>query len=178
MCLPLAALPLALAATSAVVGIGSSVASYIGQNQAAHAAQKAANLNYANKANQVATENTRLSNQETQTNVSNAVRAAQSMGEIAASSSSLGSPTVHQLIGANLAGLNRARGVTDANAAARRVDLSTELYGAALERNSTIASNPRATLGSLALGIGSSLVNAGTTYASLGGKFPTPATGA
>lgn len=149
------------------------VMNYFAIQSAHHAAVQAANLNYNMKAQAVGQKNVQLGEQETEANLTNAVRTAQGFGRIAASASSLGlgAFSTRQLVGNNAAGSNRSLGITTRNAAQARTALQTELTGASIQRSTEISNAPHTNLGMLALSLTKSAVGGATTYADLGGKF-------
>jgi len=168
MCSPL----LAVAGASAGLGVISNVVNYFAIQSAHHATVQAANLNYNMKAQAVDQKNVQLGEQETEANLTNAVRTAQGFGRIAVSATALGlgQYSTRQLIGNNAAGSNRSLGITTRNADQARTGFQTELTGASIQRSSEIANAPHTNLGMLALGIGKSLVGGAADYAALGGK--------
>jgi hypothetical protein len=165
-----------LTATAAVVGgagVAKSIMGFIGTQAAHHVAVQTANLNYAAKDEQTQRENALVSGQQANTNLTDAVAQAQSMGRIATSAASLGlgQYSSHQLLAADATAYNRRMGIEDANYDNKRANIQTELEGASLTRSSAIAQAPKANLGTLALSLAGNAADAATTYGSLGGKF-------
>lgn len=177
MCEPATLTTLALVAGGA--SAAKTVMGFIGQQQAASANKKAANLNYNLKVEQASRQNAQLSEQQTQTALTDAVTIAQNFGRIATSASSLGlgRTTAHRLLGVAATGANRALAANEANYANKRVDLQTELTGASIQRSSQIASVPSPTYGELALNLIGDAADTASNYAALGGKFGVKAVG-
>lgn len=199
MCLPLLALALpalgsigaalgtsagAIAGISTALSIGSSVASFVGGQAAAHNEIVSANRNYAAKFNQTQIEGSQVDQAQSEEDLTNAVKAAQSFGSIAASASSLGigRTSLQQVLSADATGAGRNFAITQANYTAKREGVNTELYGAQLERQSQVeaarANRPSGL--SLALGIAGAVAGGASQYMQLGGKFggaPVPAGG-
>lgn len=168
MCLPLPALAAGAAtATSAL----SSVVNYFGTQSAHHAAVGAANLNYSMAEQQAGRQNVQLSEQASETSLTDAVQRAREFGQIATSAGDLGlgASSEHQLLSASAAGYNRTLGIEDTNVANQRANIQTNLTGASIQRSTAIASAPRTNL----LKLGLDLVGAGSqglgVYGALGG---------
>lgn len=154
------------------------VVNYFAIQSAHHAAVQAANLNFNMKQQQADRENVQIGEQQTENNLTDAVKYAQNFGRIASSASALGLGvySTRQLIGNNAAGFNRTLGINDRNADNARANLQTQLTGASIQRSTEISNAPHTNLGMLALSIGKSVTGGATTYADLGGKFgATPA---
>lgn len=168
------------AASQTALSMVGNVVNYFGIQSAHHAAVQAANLNYNEKSAQADQQNVQLSEQETETNLSDAVKQAQGFGRIATSASALGlgAFSTHQLLSDNAAAYNRSIGITERNADQSRANLQTELTGASIQRSTEISNAPHTNLGMLALSLGKSAAAGATSYADLGGRFGvTPAGG-
>lgn len=165
--------PQALGGAQAGLGIIGNVMNYFSIQSAHHAAVQAANLNYNMKSQQVDQQNVQIGQQETEQNLTDAVKQAQTFGRIATSASALGlgQYSSRQLVGDEAAGYNRHLGLNTRNALQARQNLQTELTGASIQRSTEISNAPHTNLGVLALSIGKSAVGGASTYADLGGKY-------
>lgn len=165
--------PGAIGGAQAGLGIIGNVMNFLSIQSAHHAAVQAANLNFNQKSAQVDRENVQLGEQQTENNLTDAVKYAQNFGRIASSASELGlgAYSTRQLIGNNAAGFNRTLGINDRNAANARTNLQSQLTGASIQRSTEISNAPHTNLGVLALSIGKTVVGSASTYADLGGKF-------
>lgn len=176
MCSP----QLAAAGGQAGMSMIGNVVNYFAIQSAHHAAVQAANLNFNMKAEQADKQNVQIGQQETEQNLTDAVKQAQSFGRIAVTASALGlgDYSTRQLTAATYAAHNRNLGINTRNADQARGNLQTELTGASIQRSTEISNAPHTNLGQLALSLGKSAAGGATTYADLGGKFGmTPAGG-
>lgn len=151
------------------------VMDFIGGQQAHHDEVQAANLNYAQKFNADQAEGAQVNAQQSESNLSDSVKAAQSFGTIAASASSLGLGTysLSNLFGSDATAAQRTQAITDANYAGKRNAIATDLQGAALQRNSEIraANASKPGLVSLALGVQKAVTDTASQALALGAKF-------
>lgn len=165
-----------IANLSGALGAVSTITGFIGQTQAAAAAKKAANLNFANKTTALTQENTQLSARESEDHVSAAIKSAQTFGRISASAAAmgLGNSTLSPYLDAAEGSVSRDSAIEDLNTNSKRVELGSEATGARLERDSTIAAHPSPSPVSLALGLGKDAFGAASLFSQLGGKFGAP----
>lgn len=156
MCDPLTA--------TVVIGTALSVASagatYIGQNEAHAQATQNANLNYANKRDTISAQANQLDQQKSENAFDTALTSIQSEGTIAANASEQGlAPTsIAHSINASMFGIGRNATVEEKNDQNQRLQLGTNLQGAAIQRQSDIAKTPGGSLITLGIGTGKALV--------------------
>lgn len=162
-----------VAAISGGIGALGSIATFLGTQSAHHAAVQTANLNYAAKDEQTQRENVQTSQQQTEQNLTDAVKQAQTFGQVATSASALGLGqfSSNQLLTTSAVAYNRTLGINAANYDNKRANIQTELQGASLKRSSDIAAAPKANLGTLALSLAGNALSSVSTYGALGGKF-------
>jgi hypothetical protein len=170
MCVPLVA---AAALASTAVGAASSIYGYFGAQAAHHSAVEAANLNFNMKSQQVGQENSQLSENQSQQSLTDSVRYAQSLGQIANSASAmgLGASSTHQLLSARTAGYNNLIGTEDTNLENKRNALGGDLTGASIQRSVQIAQAPKENLFQLGMGLVGNAAQGASMYGSLGGRF-------
>lgn len=158
--------------SGALSAIGT-ITSFVGESQAAAANKKAANQNFAAKTNALNTQNTQLSEQESEDHVSNAIKSAQQYGRISATAASLGmgQSTLSPYLAAAQGNVARGQAIEDINTNSKRQNIQAEQTGAELERQSTINSKPSPSPLNLALGLGKDVFSAGSLFGQLGGKF-------
>lgn len=161
--------PAFIAAGQAALSIGQQAVQFIGQKQQAHVARTYANLNYANRYNIVQQQSGQLDQEHSEKALDSAIVAAQAGGRISASSADLGysGASLEQAINADLFGIGRQESADAVNERNARTQLGNELTGARIERASTIARNPGPSTAGLVLGIGKSVLDAGSSYASM-----------
>lgn len=136
---------------------------FIGGQQQHHEQLVAANLNLAQKFNSTQATGAQLNAQQSEENLTNAIKAAQSSGTIAASASSYGVGTysLSNLFGSDATAAQRTKAITDTNFAGERLAISEDYHGAVLQRNAEVRAADAAKPGlvSLALGIGKSVTD-------------------
>lgn len=158
MCDPLT---IAAAATLAL-GVGSAVTEHIGTNQAYHANELAANLNFAQDTNVINQKAVQLDQEKSETAFDTAITAAQAQGALSASAADmgLGAPSIAQQLHSDMFGIGRQAGVADLNDANARAQLAQEQKGAEMSRQSQIISKPRSSGLQLGLGVGKAALSA------------------
>lgn len=152
--------PVLIGAAVATLGVGQAVVQHIGTNQAWEANRVAANLNYARESDIIGQQALQLDQERSEAAFDTAITAAQAQGSIAASAADqgLGAPSIAQALHADMFGIGRQASIADLNDLNARAQLANEKRGAAITRESTIASKPRSGTLNLALGVGNALV--------------------
>lgn len=162
MCDPLTASAVATAGLS----IGQAGLAYAGQNQASQTAGRYANLNYAQARETASIRANQQDQAQSEDAFDTAIAGAKAQGDIVASASDLGaSPgSIAHSLNSAMFGLGRqatAEAINDNN---QRLQLGQDLIGADNARRNTIASNPKGSPISLALGVGKGVLSGYNTY--------------
>lgn len=162
---------LGLAIASFALSAGTAAVGYIGQNQQAKAAGKVANLNYARERDLVGAQSRQIDQAQSEEAFDTAITRARAQGDIAASASvsGLAPNSIAAQVNQEAFGLGRNVTLSERNRNNQRLQLGTNLEGADLTRQSTIANNPKASAISLALGVGKAGVDAATSYKKMKG---------
>lgn len=171
MCAP--AIPLIIGGLTAAVGIGTAVASHIGQNKAAKANTAAANENFQARTEALSAQSVEVRNAAAEDSLSNAIDYARESGRISASAADMG------LSGVSAFGLQqssafeagRQQSVDDLNLTTQLRQLQRGVTGADIERKSQIASVPKGSATMLALGVAGGALSGASAYKSFGGRF-------
>ncbi len=165
--------PLAMAAVPAAMGVVSAVAGYSGKATAYNQNVQAANLGYANSANQVNQQRTQIDTQQSENTATAVIDKAKAAGAISASASAMGTggTTAAEMENASANSAGRNLGIQDINSSNQRLQTSSELSDAVLRRQSQINQVQAPSKLSLALGIGGALASGAKDYHSLGGRF-------
>ena len=147
--------------------------SYVGQNQAAKANEKSANLTAANEFNTRQQQATELDQAKSERAVDTAITTAQSEGAISASASErgLGSQSLIQSLNASMFGIGRNASIEDLNDQNQRVQLGNEATGSEIRRQSRINSVQKGNPLSLVLGVGGAALSGATAYSNAGGRL-------
>lgn len=164
--------PVSLALITATIGIGSAVSSYTGQQQAYVDNVASANLNYAQRKEALSAEAAQGDAARTEDAVDREIESARASGHIAASISEqgLGNQTATQLVNTQAFESGRATSISELNFQNEREQLARSATGAAIERNSQIASVSKPSSLDLILGIGKAGMQGFSTYSAVGGK--------
>ena len=166
--------PSLLAAAQVVPAMVSSVMGFVGQNQAAAANKKAANLSYANTENQLTQKASQVDAQQSENTVQAAISRITSQGRISASASSFGADASGATREANAADFAVGRGLSieNVNSDNQRVAIGGEQDNAFYARQSQINQVLPQSPIQLALGLAKA-ANAGIgAFAQFGGTFP------
>lgn len=153
--------PPVIAAATSALAIGGEVMNYVGQNQLYHANMTAANLNYAQAKETADQKYVQLDQAKSENAVDTAITAAQAGGAIAASASDqgLGNQSIVGAINAAQFGIGRQATTEDINDSNARQQVSRDLTGAEINRQSQIAQHPHGSPIALALGIGKGILS-------------------
>ena len=164
-----------LGGITAGIGAVQAVASFAGGMSAHEQAVTAANVDYHAKMGAINAQNVQLSQEQSENTETGAIKMAQSFGRIAASATTLGlgKSTLAPYISGAQGGDARNTDIENLNIEGKRNQLGSDLYGAALQRKSTIDQTPSPGILSLVLGLGKAGLEGATTYANAGGKFNT-----
>jgi multidrug efflux pump subunit AcrA (membrane-fusion protein) len=159
--------PVTIGIATAALAVGGAVMDHVGTNQAYHANELAANLNYAQQSNTLGRKAVELDQAKSEDAADTAIATARAQGEISASASDqgLGAPSVSSALHASMFGIGRQASIADLNDANARAQIAAERQGANLSRQSQIASKSRSSLLQLGLGVGGGIlkgVSAGT----------------
>lgn len=165
--------PQAAAGAQGGLNVISTIVGFIGEQQNAAAAKKAANLNYASTTDALGRQNDELSAMSSEDHVTAAIREAQSFGRISALGSSLGLGTssLTPAMGAQQASIARGLAIDDMNVNSKRNNIQASATGAMRTRDSDIAAHPSPGYLSLALNLGKAATGGANAYAEAGGKF-------
>lgn len=165
--------PITMAAATFAVGAGQAISSYVGQKQAYKANVVASNLNFANQYNIEQQKHGELDQQKSENAFDTAIATVRAQGSVAAGAASMGlsQGSIVQALNADSFGIGRQAGAEDTNDANQRVQLSNELQGADIERQSQISKVSKPGLADLALGIGAAGLKGASAYTSAGGKI-------
>lgn len=166
--------PISLGVASTALGIGSAVSEYTGGQAAYKANKQQANLQFANTSNTISTQANQLSQQESDNALKTAILSAQTEGRIANSAADrgVGGSSLVQAINAGMFGIGVNASNDSQNITNERQQLSENLSGAGITRQSQINSVTRPNDLSLLLGIGKAGLQGASTFAGVGGKFP------
>lgn len=164
--------PIAIAAATAALSVGSAVVQHIGTNQAYQANKLAANFNYANDLQNLGQKRVELDQERSENAFDTAIATAKEQGRIAASATDQGlAPTsIVQQLNASMSGIGRQAGVEDTNDQNARIQLAQEATGADIRRQSQINSKPRSSGIQLALGVGQGVLSGFNAYNGAKGK--------
>lgn len=162
---------------SAVVGVGSATTGFALQHQQSDATERAAYMGYGQTATGLAQQASQIDAQQTENRVEAAIARSAAQGRLSNSLSSMGvtGATATAQTSAVDNQVGRAISIQDLNSQNARVQNAYELQGAALQRDSRIASTPRPSPIQLALGIGEAGLQATSLKASIDGKLGKPA---
>lgn len=155
--------PISIAAgATLLLGVGDAVMTHVGTNQAYHANELAANLNYAHESDILGQKAMQLDQEKSETAEDTAIATAQAQGAIAASASEqgLGAPSIAQALHADMFGIGRQQSIADLNDANARAQLANERQGAKITRESTIASKRKSSFLELGMGVGRAAASA------------------
>lgn len=171
MCDPLTAAVVA----STVLSIATATASFVGQNEQAKNAKTIANLNYARESDAVGAQSRQQDQAQSENVFDTALAGIQAQGDITASASDQGlAPTsIAHSINASMFGLGRNASLEEKNANNRRLQLGTDLEGAGISRQASIAEHPKGSLITLGLQSASAIASGAGTLAKAG-KFDPP----
>ena len=166
--------PVSLGLAFAAVGATSSVMGFVGQNQAASANRRAADLSYANTENQLALKGSQVDAQQSENTVQAAIARITGQGRISASASSMGSDAASATRGANAVdfGVGRGLSIENINSDSQRQAIGGEeanaFYAHQSQVNSVLPQSPI----QLALGLAKSGLGGVSTFSQFGGTFP------
>lgn len=166
--------PLTIGMVTAGVGALSSVAGFIGQQQAYKANVESANVGYMAKMNDLNTQAVQIDRQQSENTASAVIARAKAAGAISASASSfgIGPQSAAAAENASDVAINRDLAIRNINSESQRLQNASERTGAALSRQSQIAQVPKANPLSLALGLAGSALGGVDEFSKLGGRFP------
>lgn len=153
--------PLTLGIATATLAVGQVAMQAIGQNQLADSTRQAANLNYAEASNTAQQKAMQLDQEKSQTAEDTAIATARSQGAIAnsASAQGLGAASISSAIHADMFGIGRQQSLADLNDTNARAQLAQEARGAAISRDTAIASAPKASVLGVGVGLGSAVLS-------------------
>lgn len=174
MCAPLvAALPMIMAATSAGAAGAQSIFGFLGQNAAAAANERSANLAYAQASNEAGQEAVQVDQRQSENTVNAIIQSVAQRGKISASASSLGSGGETVAAESNAADFEAGRwlSVQDQNSTNQRLQITNQLKGADLQRRGQIMSVQPASPLSLVMGLAGAALKGANAYAGFGGRF-------
>lgn len=177
MCDPTGGL-LTMSVASALIGVGTAYTGFKAQQQMAVDNAAAANLQYAREREAFSARSSEMDQQRTENALDRAIEARAAEGRIAASGAERGLSGASIATQLNVAdvGAGRAFAIDALNFDNAREQLSRDIVGADITRQSQIASVPKPSSASLLLGVGSGVLQGANTYGSLGGRFPGGAT--
>lgn len=168
MCDPVTIAVSALAVSTLTTAVG-----FVGQNQAADANRKAANMSAANSYNDLGNKGVQIDAQNSENNLSSIINAHAAKGAISASASAFGTgeASTAQLANAADYAAGRSASISQLNANNQRLQLGSDSAGVDIQRQAQIASKQGGSGLSLALGFAGDALGAAGTYHDLGGKF-------
>lgn len=163
--------PVTMAAVTFAVGAGQAVMSHVGQNQAYAANKTAANLNYAQDRQAVGAQAVELDQERSEKALDTAVSTVKAQGEVSASAADMGlsSGSLIHAINADMFGIGRQEMSDLTNDQNSRLQLSRQLEGASITRQTTINSMRKSSGLDLILGVAKAGVSAAGAYNSAGG---------
>lgn len=165
--------PVSMAVATFAVGAGQTIAQYEGDKAAYNVNKTMANLNYANTSNVIVDKRVQLDEAKSENAVDTAIASIKAQGEVAAGAASMGlsGASISHALNADAFGIGRQWEAQDVNDQNQRLQLANEQYGAAISRESQIASKSKPGVLNLALGLGGDALKAAGAYTTAGGKI-------
>jgi len=163
--------PVTIAVATFAVSSASAIAGFVGQQKAADANERAANVTYAQTSNELGRRATEIDAAQGQSTFNSIVERAQAQGRISASASDMGTgvAVTQTLQNQSANEIGRTASVDELNSRNQRLQLGDMRTRSEFDRVSQINSVPRPSPLSLVLGITKSALSAGSSYQQAGG---------